>query len=326
MKRREFISLLGGAAVWPLGARAQQAAKPVIGYLGSFPPDTREKFTQAFLHGLSEAGFIEGRNVTIEYRWAEADQYDRLPPMAADLIARRVDVLFASPINAAVAAKGATSTTPVVFAVGGDPVEMRLVATLNQPGGNATGATFLSVELGKKRVELLRNLLPKIGSVALLVNPKNPTTAMQTKDMQAATTALGLKFLVVNISAMNDFENALATVVQQGADALVVSADSLFWGLRDQLIGLAARRSLPAIYFAREFAAAGGLMSYNSDYADSIRQAGEYVGRILKGEKPADLPVLQPTKFELVINLNTAKALGITVPQALLVAADEVIE
>src|ERR1700733_11428066 len=176
MKRREFISLLGGAAVWPLGARAQQAAKPVIGYLGSFPPDTREKFTQAFLHGLSEAGFIEGRNVTIEYRWAEADQYDRLPGMAADLIARQVDVLFASPINAAVAAKGATSTTPVVFAVGGDPVEMRLVATLNQPGGNATGATFLSVELGKKRVELLRNLLPKIGSVALLVNPKNPTT------------------------------------------------------------------------------------------------------------------------------------------------------
>jgi putative tryptophan/tyrosine transport system substrate-binding protein len=326
MKRREFISLLGSAAVWPLAARAQQSAMPVIGYLGSFPPDTRQKFTQAFQHGLSEAGFIEGRNVTIEYRWAEADQYDRLPGMVADLIARRVDVLFASPINAAVAAKDATSTTPVVFAVGGDPVEMRLVATLNQPGGNATGATFLSVELGKKRVELLRNLLPKIGSVALLANPKNPTTAMQTKDMQAATTALGLKFLVVNISAMTDFENALATVVQQGVDALVVSADSLFWSLRDQLIGLAARRSLPAIYFAREFAAAGGLMSYNSDYADSIRQAGEYVGRILKGEKPADLPVLQPTKFELVINLNTAKALGITVPQALLVAADEVIE
>ncbi len=327
IRRREFIGTLGGAvATWPLAARAQQTAMPVVGFLSSFPPDTRQEFTQAFRQGLNETGFTEGQNVTIEYRWGEAGQYDRLPRMAGDLIRRQVAVLFASPINAAVVAKDATSNTPVVFAIGSDPVEMRLVAALNRPGGNATGATFLSVELGRKRLELLRDLVPKIISVALLVNPNNPTTATQTKDMQTAATALGLKLQIVNISAQSNIENAFTTLVEQRADALVVSADSIFWELRDQLVASAARHSLPTVYFAREFAAAGGLISYNSDYADSIRQAGTYVGRILKGEKPADLPVLQPTKFALVLNLKTAKALGLTVPLIVQMTANEVIE
>ncbi len=326
MRRREFVQGIAASTTWPLGVYAQQPSTPVIGYLSSFPPDTSKKFTQAFRDGLKEAGFVEGDNVTVEYRSVEAAQYDRLPMVAADLIHQQVAVLFASPINAAVAAKRASTTTPIVFAIGSDPVDMRLVESLNQPRGNATGATFLSVELGNKRLELLRDLVPKLASVAFLVNPENPTTAMQTKDMRGATTALGLKLNVVDISSRDNLENAFVKLDQERPDALVVSADTIFWSIRDQLIALAAHYSLPTVYFAREFVAAGGLISYNSDYADSIRKAGTYVGRILKGEKPANLPVLQPTKFELVINQKTAKALGLTIPQSLLAIADEVIE
>jgi putative ABC transport system substrate-binding protein len=299
---------------------------PVIGYLSSFPADINPKFTQAFGQGLNDAGFFEGRNVTIEYRWDEEGRYDRLPTMAADLVGRRVAVLFASPIPAALAAKAATATIPIVFAIGSDPVETGLVVSLNRPGGNVTGATFLSVELGAKRLELLRDLLPKIASIGLLVNPNNPNAAVQTKEMQVATTALGLQLNIVSAGSQSDFDNAFETLVGQRTDALVLSADPFFFSHRDQLVALAMRSPVPAIYYAREFALAGGLISYASSFGDSFRQAATYVGRILKGEKPADLPVLQPTKFELVINLKTANALGINIPPSLLVRADEVIE
>jgi putative ABC transport system substrate-binding protein len=326
VKRREFITLLGGAAVaWPVAARAQQPAMPVIGYLSSFPADI-PKQTQAFQQGLNDAGFFEGRNVTIEYRWDEEGRYDRLPMMAADLVGRRVAVLFASPIPAALAAKAATSTIPIVFAIGSDPVETGLVLRLNRPGGNVTGATFLSVELGAKRLELLRDLVPKIASIGLLVNPNNPNAAVQTKEMQAATTALGLQLNIVSASSESDFDSAFTTLVRQRTDALVLSADPFFFSHRDQLIAFAMRCSLPAIYYAREFALAGGLVSYASSFGDSFRQAATYVGRILKGEKPADLPVQQPSKFELVLNLKTAKALGIAIPPTVIARADEVIE
>jgi putative tryptophan/tyrosine transport system substrate-binding protein len=327
MRRREFITLLGGAAAaWPLAARAQQSAMPVIGYLSSFPAEINPKFTQAFRQGLNDGGFSEGRNVTIDYRWDEEGRYDRLPKMAADLVVRRVSVLFASPIPAALAAKAATATIPIVFAIGSDPVQTGLVDSLNRPGGNVTGATFLSVELGAKRLELLRDLVPKIVSIALLVNPNNPNAAVQTKEMQAATSALGLQLNVVNAASQNEFDNAFATLSRERTDALVVSADPFFFSHRDQLAALALRHSMPAIYYAREFAVAGGLISYASSFADSFRQAATYVGRILKGEKPADLPVLQPTKFELVINAQTARMLGLEIPPTLLARADEVIE
>jgi putative ABC transport system substrate-binding protein len=327
MRRRTFIALLGGATTaWPLAARAQQPGVPVIGYLSSFPADINPKFTQAFLQGLNEVGFFEGRNLTVEYRWDEEGRYDRLPMMAADLVARRVAVLFASPIPAALAAKAATATIPIVFAIGSDPVETGLVASLNRPGGNVTGATFLSVELGAKRLELLRDLVPKIASIGLLVNPNNPNAAAQTKEIRAATTALGLQLNVLRAASQSDIDNAFATLVRQRTDALVVSADPFFLSHRGQLVALALRHSLPAIYYAREFAAAGGLISYASSFADSFHQAATYVGRILNGEKPADLPVQQPTKFELVLNLKTAKALGLQIPDKLLALADEVIE
>jgi putative tryptophan/tyrosine transport system substrate-binding protein len=326
MKRREFITLLGGAAAtWPLAARAQQPM-PVVGYLSSFPADIHPKFTQAFRQGLNDAGFVEGRNVTIEYRWDEEGRYDRLPMMAADLIGRRVTVLFASPIPAALAAKAATATIPIVFAIGSDPIETGLVVSLNRPGGNVTGATFLSVALGAKRLELLRDLLPKLASIALLVNPNNPNAAVQTKEIQAAATGLGLQLTLLSAGSQSDVDNVFATLVGQRTDALVVSADPFLFSHRDQLAALALRHSMPAIYYAREFAVAGGLISYASSFGDSFRQAGTYVGRILRGEKPADLPVLQPTKFELVVNLKTAKALGLDVPPTLLARADEVIE
>jgi putative ABC transport system substrate-binding protein len=299
---------------------------PVIGYLSSFPADINPKFTQAFRQGLNDAGFFEGRTVTIEYRWDEEGRYDRLPVMAADLVSRRVAVLFASPIPAALAAKAATTTTPIVFAIGSDPVETGLVSSLNRPGGNVTGATFLSVELGAKRLELLRDLVPKIASIALLVNPHNPNAAPQTKDMKVATTALGLQLHVLSAGSQSDLDNAFATLVRQRTDALVVSADPFFISHRDQLVALALRHSMPTIYYAREFAEAGGLISYASSFADSFRQAATYVGRILKGEKPADLPVQQPTKFDLVINLKAAKALGLEIPLTVIARADEVIE
>jgi putative ABC transport system substrate-binding protein len=309
MRRREFITLLGGAAAgWPLAGRAQQPTMPVVGYLSSFPADINPKFTQAFRQGLTDAGFFEGRNVTIEYRWDEEGRYDRLPVMAADFVSRGVAALFASPIPAALAAKAATATIPIVFAIGSDPVETGLVVSLNRPGGNITGVTFLSIELGAKRLELLRELVPKVASIGLLVNPKNPNAAPQMKHMQAATTALGLQLNVLSASAQSDFDNAFAMLIQQRIDALVVSADPFFISHREQIVALAERDSIPAIYYAREFAVAGGLISYASSFADSFRQAATYVGRILNGEKPGDLPVLQPTKFELVINLKAAKA------------------
>ena len=326
MQRREFITLLGGAAAWPLAARAQQTTVPVIGYLSGWAAEPSQKLTQAFRQGLNDAGFVEGQNVTIEYRFAEGGQSDQLSMMAADLIGRSVTVLFASPIAAALAAKAVTATTPIVFAIGSDPIEMGLVESMGRPGRNATGATFLSVELAAKRLELLRELVPKLASVGLLVNPNNPTSTMQTKDMQAATTTLGLRLDILSARSQTDFDGVFATLVRQRTDALVVGGDPVFFSQRDQLVALAARHSIPTVYFSREFSAAGGLISYATSFPDSYREVAVYVGRILKGEKAADLPVLQPTKFELVINLKTAKVLGLEVPLFMQQRADEIIE
>jgi len=325
MRRREFVGLIGGAAAWPFAASAQTVS-PVVGFLSSWTADTNEKFKQAFREGLTDAGFIDGQNVSIEYRQVESGQYDQLPKLAADLIGKRVAVLFATAIPAALAAKAATKTTPIVFAIGSDPVDMGLVASLNHPGGNATGVTFLSVELTAKRLELLRQLVPKVTSVALLVNPHNPTASMQAKDMRLAATALGVHFNIVNVDSPNNLESAFGNIAQQHDDALIVSADSMFLSYRNRLAELARQHAVPTIYFAREFATAGGLISYSPSFTDSIRKAAAYVGRILKGEKAADLPIVQPTNFEIIINLKTAKALGIAVSPQLLTRADEVIE
>jgi putative tryptophan/tyrosine transport system substrate-binding protein len=324
VRRREFIALTGGMAVWPLAARAQSDV-PVVGYLSNFSPETNRRFTEAFREGLKDDGFVEGRNVSIEYRWAEEGRYETLPGMAADLASRRVSVIFASPIPAALAAKKATTSIPIVFAVGSDPVETGLVASLSRPGGNATGATFLSVELGSKRLELLRDLAPKIVSVGLLVNPYNPNAVPQTKEMEEATRALGLHLDTLEASAESDFESVFRALRQRN-DALVVSADPVFISNLRQLVALAIQYAIPTMYYAREFVSAGGLISYAASLDDSFRQAASYVARILKGEKAADLPVIQPTRFELVLNLKTARALGLTVSPTLLARADEVIE
>jgi ABC-type uncharacterized transport system substrate-binding protein len=327
MKRRDFITLLGGAAaVWPLAARAQQAAMPVVGFLNGASPEGYAPFVAAFRQGLKEAGYVEGQNVTIEYRWAEG-HYDRLPSLAADLVQHKVTVIAATSTPAALAAKAATSTVPMVFTTGGDPIKLGLVASLRRPGGNVTGSAQLTVEVGPKRLELARELFPGATTVALLVNPANPVAATVSKDLQTIADTLGVRLHLLHASTEADFEAAFATAAQLRAAALVISgADPLFVSHAAQLGALALRHSVPAIYQFREFAAAGGLMSYGGDARDSYRLAGVYTGRILKGEKPADLPVVQSTKVELIINLKTAKALGITVPLPLSGRADEVIE
>jgi putative ABC transport system substrate-binding protein len=327
MERRAFITLLGGAAAWPLAARAQQPM-PVIGFLSSYSPDAFGQYlVAAFRQGLKETGNFEGRNVTIEYRWAE-NQYDRLPTMAAALVRRQVAVIAVPGSTPGVlAAKAATTTIPIVFWIGFDPVAAGLVASLARPGGNLTGVTSLNVELVPKRLELLHELLPTATIVGLLVNPTSPTLAEPTtRDLQAAARTLGLQLHVLHASAERDFDPVFATLTQLRAGALVIGPDPFFNSRSEQLAALTVRHAVPAIYQYREFAAAGGLMSYGGSFTDPARQVGVYTGRILKGDKPADLPVQQSTKVELFINLKTAMALGLTLPLSLLGRADEVFE
>jgi putative tryptophan/tyrosine transport system substrate-binding protein len=324
MRRRDFIVGAGVATAWPLAARAQQRAMPVIGFLSSFTGNPN--FVAAFKRGLGEAGYTESRNVEIDYRWIADGQYDRLGAAAADLVARRPAVIFSSPIPAALAAKAATTTIPIVFAIGSDPVESGLVASLNRPGGNITGTGFVSVALGPKRMELLREIKPAMTAIALLVNPNNRNAEPQIKDTEVAAQTLGLRLHVLKAGSPDDLDAAFAALAQQGVDALIVGVDPFFLNQRERLTKLAARHAVPAIYVAREFTAAGGLMSYGSSFADAHEQAGIYAGRILKGEKPADLPVVQSAKFEFVMNLKTATALGIVVPPRLLATIDDVIE
>jgi putative tryptophan/tyrosine transport system substrate-binding protein len=324
MKRRQFISLLGAAVTWPVAARAQQPKMPVVGMLMSGAPGL--PFIDGFQRGLKEAGYSEGQNVAIEYRWAE-DHRDRLPTLAAELVRGEVNVIFASGPPAARAAKAATGTIPVVFTSAEDPVKIGLVSSLNRPGGNVTGMSLFYVELGAKRLDLLRALVPKSDVIAILVNPTSSTEGQeQLRDLPAAARAMGQELIVADASTESDLEKAFADLVQHRVSALIVASDLFFFSRRDQLAALAARHAIPTIYFERHFVTTGGLISYGPNTNDMYRQAGAYVGRIIKGEKPADLPVIQPTKFELVINLKTAKSLGIIVPQTLLVAADEVIE
>jgi putative ABC transport system substrate-binding protein len=325
MRRRELITLLGGAAAWPLAARAQQPGLPVIGYLGSETADRFASRLLAFHEGLSEMGYVEGRNVAIEYRWAD-EQEDRLPTLAAELVRRQVTVLAApGSTSAALAAKAATPTIPVVFATVVNPVEFGLIASLNRPGGNLTGVTLLSVELGPKRLELLHEMVPTATVMALLVYSASPFAETLSRDAQAAAQALGLRLHVLYASTESDFHTVFETLTQLRAGALVIGPDTFFNSRAEQLAGLALRNRVPTVS-QFQFAAAGGLMSYGGNLMDGHRLAGIYVGRILKGEKPADLPVQQATKVELIINLKTAKALGLTVPLALLGRADEVIE
>jgi putative tryptophan/tyrosine transport system substrate-binding protein len=327
IRRRELIAALGGAAAaWPLAAPAQQAAMPVVGFLGAASPGENAPYTAGFIRGLNEAGFIEGRNVVIEYRWAEA-HYDRLPTLAGELVRHQVAVIFASggqsPLRAAIAA---TTTIPIIFSVADDPVSRGYVASLNRPGGNVTGVNFLAEEVAAKRFELLRELVPKATMTALPVNPDSLTSQAEQRLVEAVARQVGHGILVLNASSARDIETAFATLVENRADALLVTVDPFLLRQRGQIAELAARYAIPTIAFEREFVAAGALMSYGTPLRDSYHQAGVYAGRILKGAKPAELPVVQATRFELVINLKTAQSLGLTVPQTLNVAADEVIE
>jgi putative ABC transport system substrate-binding protein len=325
IRRREFMALLGAAAACPLPARAQPTGMPVIGFLAA-GWERSESNVAAFHAGLKESGFVPGKDVSIDYRWARG-QYDRLPALAAELVARPVNAIFAfgTPIPAR-AAKAATGTIPIVFAYGGDPVADGLVASLNRPGGNVTGATFITAALAAKRLELLRELVPGLAAVGVLINPKNQLAETQLDDVHIASRTMGQPVHVASASSEGEFETAFEVLVRQGVGALLLGTDVMFFNRRDQIIALAARYRLPAIYALREYVFDGGLISYGAIQAETIRQAGVYMGRILKGANPGDLPVVQPTKFELMINSKTAKSLGLAVPDRLLATADEVVE
>jgi ABC-type uncharacterized transport system substrate-binding protein len=327
MRRREFITLIGSTAVgWPLEARAQQPAMPVIGFLGLASSTSNAPFIASFIRGLNDAGFAEGKNVLIEFRWAEG-RYDRLPALAADLVGRHVAVIFASggtvPLRAVMAA---TSSIPIIFSLGNDPVKQGIVSSLNRPGGNITGVTFTSAPLGAKRLELVRELIPKASLIASLVNPNSAAAVDEQQQLESVAGPIGLKILVLNAKSATEIDAAFTNLTQLHADALLIPPDAFFTERREQLVELAARYVVPTVYFEREYVVAGGLMSYGVPLRESYRQAGIYAGRILGGAKPADLPIVQATKFELVINLKTAKALGLEIPDKLLALADEVIE
>jgi len=327
MRRREFIALIGSAtAAWPLAARAQQAAMPVIGWLSARSPAEAASVLQAFRQGLGQVGYFEGKNVTIEYRWAEG-RYDQLPALAAELVSRQVTVIAAtggepSPL----AAKAATTTIPIVCTLGGDPVETGLVASLNKPGGNLTGTTIMAVEMGPKRLDLARQLVPNATAVAMLVNPNFPTTSAEAREVQTAARLAGIQINLLNASTESEIDNAFTTAVEQRSGALIIGTDPFLLGQRDQLVRLAARYTVPTIYFLREFVEAGGLMSYGPNIANGYRQAGVYTGLILNGANPANLPIVRPTQFLLYLNIRTAKTQGIQIPPLLLALADEVIE
>jgi ABC-type uncharacterized transport system substrate-binding protein len=326
MRRREFIGLLGGAAAWPLAARAQSAL-PVIGFLHPGSPEAAVNYTTAFRKGLSEAGYVEGHNVAIEFRWAHGDN-SRLADLAADLVRRQVTVIVA-PIGTAtaLAAKAATTTIPIVFSAGTDPVKAGIVTSLSRPGGNITGLNYMAAELGAKRLGLLYEMAPQASRIALIVNPANPVAAESViRDVQAGASASGRRIHIFNAGTSREIEAAFAALVKSQAEALIVGADPFFLDRRVQVVTLATRHLLPSIYFVRDFVEVGGLMSYGTNNLERFRMIGSYAGRILKGEKPADMPVAQPTKFELVVNVQTARAIDLAVPQGLLAQADEVIE